>query len=154
MLKAGQFAPDFELADVGANRHTLAALLRDGPVLLAFFKSSCPVCQMTLPYLDRLAAAGGIRVFGVSQDYTSTTLDFLVHFELHFPTLVDEAAEGFVVSNGFGLTHVPSMFVVERDNSISWASDGFLKRDLEALGKRFGFTMFGPQDKVPEWKPG
>lgn len=154
MLKTGQFAPDFELPDLHAVRHSLAELLRNGPVLLAFFKVSCPVCQMTLPFLERLASGGQVRVFGVSQDGTSSTLDFLTRFGLSFPSLLDEAGGGYAVSNGFGLTHVPSMFVVEADNSITWASDGFLKSDIDALGRKFGTAIFRSDDKVPDWKPG
>ncbi len=154
MLKPGQFAPDFELADVHAVRHSLQELLAEQPVLLAFFKVSCPVCQMTLPFLERLASGRQVRVFGISQDSTSSTMDFLARFGLSFPTLLDEAAAGYPVSNGFGITHVPSMFVVEKDNSISWASDGFLKSDLDALGVRFGTALFRSDEKVPDWKPG
>jgi len=154
VLKAGQLAPDFELRDIHAVPHSLASLLRDGPVLLAFFKVSCPVCQMTLPFLERLSSAGQVRVVGISQDNTSSTLEFKSRFLLSFSTLLDEAASAYAVSNAFAITHVPSMFLVEKDNSIGWASDGFLKSDLDALGLRFGTAIFRSDEKVPAWKPG
>jgi len=153
MLKAGQFAPDFELPDVRSQTHSLADFVRDGPLVLAFFNISCPVCQLTLPFLQRLAA-GGHRVAGISQDGVSSTIDFLSRFGLTFPTLIDEAVSGYPVSNQFAITHVPSMFLIEKDNSIGWASDGFRKNDLEALGRHFGVSVFRHEDKVPEWKPG
>ncbi len=58
------------------------------------------------------------------------------------------------MSNAFGITNVPSLFLVEPDGVISLASQGFVKRDLEALGKRAGVEVFRQGEKVPEWKAG
>jgi hypothetical protein len=66
---------------------TLRDLISNGPALLAFFKVSCPVCQMTLPFLDRIEA------------------------------LLDSEEAGFVVSNAFGISRVPT-FLVETDGWI------------------------------------
>ena len=39
---------------------------RAGPVVLAFFKTTCPVCQMAAPKVQALADAG-IRVVAVGE---------------------------------------------------------------------------------------
>ncbi len=70
------------------------------------------------------------------------------------PTLLDREHDGYPVSNAFGITHVPALFLVEQDDNISFASAGFVKSDLEALGKRSGVETFRPEEKVPEWKSG
>ena len=44
-LVTGVYAPDFSLATVRGDQVSLAELLKKGPVVLAFFKVSCPVCQ-------------------------------------------------------------------------------------------------------------
>ena len=54
------------------------------------------------------------------------------------PTLLDSARHGYPASNAYALSHVPSMFLVERDGTISWSLVGFHKKELEALGARFG----------------
>ena len=46
------------------------------------------------------------------------------------------------------------MFVVEPDGSISWASVGFIKKDLLALAGRTGRAMFRTEESVPEAKAG
>ncbi len=70
------------------------------------------------------------------------------------PTLLDRDHDGYPVSNAFGITHVPSLFLVEPDGTISLATAGFVKPDLEAFGKRSGVETFRPEEKVPEWKSG
>jgi hypothetical protein len=70
------------------------------------------------------------------------------------PTLLDREEAGYPASNRFGITHVPSLFLVEPDGVISLASDGFVKKDLETIGKRAGVKPFGPDENVPEWKAG
>jgi peroxiredoxin len=150
MLAARAKAPAFELADLGGATHKLTDLIANGPVLLAFFKVSCPVCQMTFPFLERISA--GLRIYGISQDDAGTTREFNSEFGVTFPTLLD--ARGYPASNAYEITHVPSSFLLERDGTISWALDGFVKRELDALGRKFGVVTFRPEDRVPEWKAG
>jgi peroxiredoxin len=150
MVAEGRTAPDFELPDVRGGTTKLAELVSAGPVMLAFFKVSCPVCQMTFPYLDRISA--GLKVCGISQDNASSTLKFNREFSVTFPVLLDAA--GYPASNAYEITHVPSMFLVEKDGSISWSLSGFSRRELEAIGKKFGVATFQPGEQVPDWKAG
>src|SRR5579884_3556785 len=136
MLASGMHAPDFELNDLAGGRVRLSGLLERAPVLLAFFKVSCPVCQLTFPYLERLAKNEGVQIVGISQNDAKATRGFNDKYGVTFPTLVDEAAEGYIVSNAFGISSVPSIFVVETDGRVSAAFSGFSKRDLEMVGRR------------------
>lgn len=154
MLKTGATAPDFALPDLDGTRHTLADLIGRGPALLAFFKASCPTCQFTMPFLERGANAGRLPVCGISQDNAGTTADFHKRYGLTFPTLLDSSAEGYVASNAYKLTHVPTMYLVEPDGRIGWASIGFVKAELDELNRRFDAGMFLPGEKLPERKPG
>ena len=152
-LEVGQKAPDFRLKSIDGGTFVLNEILANGPALLAFYKVSCPTCQLTLPFLNRLQG-GGVQVFMVSQNPADLTVDFNQEFDLRLPALLDKASEGYPVSNAYGLSHVPSMFLVETDGSIGWSSVGFFKKDLEELGRRFSVTMFQPEDRVPDFKGG
>lgn len=152
-LDAGQRAPDFQLQDLDGAERTLKELLPSGPVLLAFFKVSCPTCQFTLPFLERIYR-GGARVFAVSQDDAEATREFRQEFGITMPTLLDSARQGYPASNAYGLSHVPTMFLVDRDGIISWALSGFHKKELEALGAKLGVNPFRPGERVPEMKSG
>ncbi len=154
MLEAGASAPAFDLKDLEGSRHSLTDLLAKGPVLLAFFKISCPVCQMTAPFLSRLANSGSVQVVGVSQDDVSSTKGFNERFGVTFPVLLDESRAGFKASNGFGISSVPSIFLVETDGVISTAFQGFSKADIEALGNRMGAPPFKADEKVPAFRAG
>jgi len=161
MLRARQRAPGFKLKRLrdGATDGTvdLGELLREGPVLLAFFKSTCPVCQMALPFLERIhrgRAPGSLSVFGVSQDDAETTTEFRAQFRISLPMLLDSEEGGYAASNAYGISHVPSLFLVEQDGSIAWSLEGFNKREFVAVAARAGVSLFQPEENVPEWKAG
>ncbi len=157
-LVAGQRAPDFRLAGLDNGEHTLVELLKTGPVVLAFFKVSCPTCQYTLPFLERMYRGLGndsaTRMFTVSQDDAEATREFNREYRLNMPALLDSARNGYPASNAYGLSYVPSMFLIEPDGTIAWSLVGFHKKELEALGRKLGVSPFRDGEQVPEMKSG
>ena len=157
ILQPGQRAPDFKLARLDDGSRTLRELLAEGPVLLVFFKSTCPVCQMTLPYLERIhrgRAPGSFSICGVSQDDAETTREFNAEFGIGFPVLRDTEENGYPASNAYSISHVPSLFLVAGDGAIAWSMEGFNRREFEAIAGQAGVHPFRPDEKVPEWKSG
>jgi len=144
-LGKGQPAPDIA-------QKTFRGLLDQGPVLLAFYKVSCPVCQLTLPFLERLRGSS-VQIVPVDQDDTEAAAEFDAEFGTRTGH-IDNEDSGFALSNAFGITHVPSMFLVEPSGSVTWTSTGFFKRELEELAARAGKAIFRPGEKVPEAKSG
>jgi len=145
MLAEGVFAPDFTLGN-----WSLQAALRNGPVLLAFFKISCPTCQLAFPYLDRLAS--GVPVVAISQDDRIGTEQFRRRFHISMPAELDPSP--YKASNLYGIRNVPSLFLVEPDGRISMAATGFSKAHLEQLGDRFEVPVFQAGEEVPIFRPG
>ena len=154
LAAAGAKAPGFDLALLDGGRRSLQEILTHGPALLIFYKISCPVCQFSMPYLQRMAANSAIQVIGISQDNETSTRGFLHRFGVTFPTLLDSAGEDYPASNAYGLSSVPALFVVETDGAISRAFHGFSKHDFELIGARAGVAPFAPDEHVPEWKAG
>src|SRR5437016_5274866 len=118
MLAAGAAAPDFQLQDLSGRKHTLRNLSCGKPLLLAFFKVSCPTCQYALPFLERIyrvRTQSGIGMYVISQDDAESTRDFDGEFGITMPVLLDREEEGYLASNAYGLSHVPSLFLVEPD---------------------------------------
>ena len=69
-LAAGTKAPEVELKTMDGEKFSLQAELAHRPVVLIFFKTSCPTCQYALPMFERLHKAYGqknVRLLGVSQ---------------------------------------------------------------------------------------
>ena len=152
-LQIGSAAPRFSLSKLDGGKKRLDEFLEKGAVLLAFFKIACPTCQLALPYLNRMKN-GNLQLVAVSQDDAESTGEFQNEFGISLETLLDSEEDGDVLSNAFGITHVPTMFVVEPDGTVSEVIQGFVKRQLEAIGVRCGIAPFEPGDYVPEWKPG
>ena len=157
MLSAGDLAPAFTLSDLDGAKHSLGALLENGPVLLVIYKISCPVCQLTMPFLERLHAAampGSLQFIAISQDEDRSTQKFIERYRTTMLTLLDREEDGYPVSNAFGITHVPSLFLIEMDGMISRAVSGFSKSDIEEIGERVNVVPFQGSDHVPAWKAG
>ena len=152
-LATGDTAPAVSLADAAGARRSLDSLLMAGPVVLAFLKVSCPVCQLTLPFLGRLAG-GDVQIVPISQDSPAATERFSREFGLQLPALFDREEDGYPASDAFGITTVPSIFLIEPDRRISWDSVGFDKLQLERLAARIGRPIFSKADMVPALKAG
>lgn len=158
-LPAGTKAPDFSLPAVslttnGGGNFSLQAALKQGPVLVAFFKVSCPVCQYTFPYLERLYQAYGdkkITIVGISQDNQRDTAAFLKEYGVTFRTLLDDP-NGYAVSNAYGLTNVPTLFLIGQDGQIEVSSVGWVKQDVEDIHRKLSAAQQAPM--VPIFKPG
>jgi peroxiredoxin len=53
-LPVGVMAPEFILQTSDGQAFRLSEQVQHGPVVLAFFKISCPTCQFTFPYLQQI----------------------------------------------------------------------------------------------------
>lgn len=161
-LEAGKTAPPFVLKDAGGKSYSLAEALKQGPVLLAFFKVSCPVSEFTLGFLERLHQAikgqAAPKVWAISQDDARETVAFAREYGLSFPMLLDE--EGYPVSNNYGITNTPTLFLVQAGGTVQFSSPGFVRRDIEAAAEEFGrrtgqpIPVFLPGEPIPDYKPG
>lgn len=154
-LAPGSAAPAFRLPLLAGGEAGLTERLRGGPVLLAFFKTTCPTCMLAFPFLERIhQGARRLTLLAISQDGDQATSRFHREFGVTMPTALDPADNGYAVSNDYGITHVPSLFLISADGSVQWFSTGFSKQDLEELGRMADAEVFTPDDHVPVWKPG
>jgi len=161
-LGTGAKAPEISLTSVTGQKMSVTEALKKGPVMVAFFKISCPVCQFAFPLLERIYETYGDAQFtfvGVSQDDARDTRDFVKEFGVKFPVLLDDAK--FTASNQYGLTNVPSVFLIGTGGKIEVSAVGFVKADLEnvaaaaarAAGKAPA-SLFKRGEVVPDYKPG
>jgi peroxiredoxin len=109
---------------------------------------------MTFPFLERIHAAGAVRIFGISQNDAADTREFNQEFGVTFPTLLDSEDDGFPASKDYGISSVPTMFLVEPDGTIAHTIEGWQKKEMESLAAPRIATLFRPGDYVPEWKAG
>ena len=127
-LPAGGFAPAFSLKNVDGSQVALAEALKKGPALAAFFKVNCPTCQFTFPFLERLYETyrdSKFTLLGISQNDATDTREFCKEFGIKFPMLVD--GHGYPASNAYGITNVPTLFLISPEGKIQQTSVGFVK---------------------------
>src|SRR5271156_2508283 len=113
-IVAGNMAPEFSLKALDGKEYSLEKLMQQGPVVAAFFKVSCPVCQFTFPFLERLFkryGGDGATFLGISQDDAKATKKFAGEYGVTFPMALDE--NGYPASNAYGLTSVPTIFLID-----------------------------------------
>jgi peroxiredoxin len=161
-LESGKTAPGFTLKTDQGSSLTLPSLLERGPVVLAFFKISCPVCQFTFPFLERIyerVETKTVSVLGVSQDDARDTKEFCEEYGVKFPILLDDSS--YAVSNAYGITNVPTVFLIEPDGKIMMDCMGFDKAALEKIAaeaenhsKISATPLFRSDEIVPAYKPG
>lgn len=163
-LAQGLQAPEFSLPLLsGAGSFSLSHARRQGPVLAAFFKVSCPVCQMAFPYLERIFQAykpTNVSIVGISQDAAGDTERFARQHGVSFPIALDDPKK-YLASRAYGLTNVPTIFLIMPDGGIRISSVGWSKADFEKLNTEVatacGATpkpLFRGDEKVPDFKPG
>ena len=160
-LLSGTEAPDFELKSLSGQPFRLRDALRAGPLVLVFYKASCPTCQLTFPYLQTihssLSAELRNRIWGISQDDPAETAEFVKQLGIDFPIVLDE--HPYPVSSEYGVEFVPTIFIVGSDGRIQLSDFGFSKTTLSriaaiASGDREPVGLFASGDGLPERRPG
>jgi peroxiredoxin len=162
-LTPGTPAPDFHLVAMDGKQFSLREALARGPVVVAFFKVSCPVCQYAFPFLERIYKAYGnqnMTVVGVSQNEKKDTADFIKEFGSSFPVLLDDP-NTFPVSNAYGLTHVPTICWIGQAGVIEVSSVGWSRQDIEEINGKAARTLgsspkpwFQPEEQVSDFRAG
>ncbi len=150
-------APDFRLLDAEGEEFHLYTALESGPVLLTFFKTNCPTCQYALPYLDRFNSMldGSAAAVTVSQDTPADAERFNAEYGFTTRQVFDTEEARFEVSDAYGLTNVPTVFLVGPNGRIEHTMVSWSKSDVEDLAKKLGVSSpFQPAEDVLVYKPG
>jgi len=163
-INARQAAPRFLLKGFDGQKYALEELLRQGPVLATFFKVSCPVCQFTFPFLQRMHeryGASDVSFVGISQDDAKATAVFAKKYGITFPIALDEKEKGYPASNAYGLTNVPTIFLIDAEGTVRVSSMGFVKKDLEEIAATLAelknlapAALFRANESIPANRPG
>jgi len=162
-LDVGKKAPDFTLPTTDGKPFPLQDALARGPVVVAFFKISCPVCQYAFPFLERIYKAYGsknVTIVGVSQNNAKDTGLFIKEYGVTFPVLLDDI-NSYPVSNAYGLTNVPTICWIDSDATIEVSSVGWVQQDIAEINQKFAEAgqvsqkpVFQPDESIPAYRPG
>jgi peroxiredoxin len=133
-LKAGNLAPTFTLADPDGHPVSSADLLREGPLVLTFYRGVwCPYCNLELQALQAALPdirAAGARVLAISPQVAANSRKSVRQNALEFPILSDPHND---VAAAFGLRFELQDYLVELYKS--------LKNDLPAFNGEPSWTL-------------
>ena len=161
-LTVGTAAPEINLPSTTGPKFSLQQALKRGPVLVAFFKISCPVCQFALPYLERIYKAypgSAVTIVGVSQNEQNYTEEFAREYGITLPLLLDPV-DHYPASNAYDLTNVPSIFFIAAAE-VKLSIVGWDKREMERLNAEVAHAsgvpiqpLFRKGEDIPTSKAG
>ena len=152
MLDVGDKAPSFTLQAVDDGRDVTDPWT-EGPVVLSFFKVSCPVCKMVGPILTKLSEAG-VRVVAIGEDPPQAIAAFGEKENQRVPMLTEPAP--YKVSDAFGLEAVPSIFLIGEEGEVRQAVPGWSRDTWNELAAAAGATepLSTPDDGLRPFRPG
>jgi len=153
MLARHDRAPSFWLPDIdtgGVVSDPWSA--RPAPTVLAFFKATCPVCQMAAPKLAAMSTSGA-HVIAIGEDPVPKLAGYRERWGQSVPTLSEPPP--YRVSDAYRLASVPSLYLVDPDGTIldavgGWDRDGWNRVSVAAGGTAISATG----DGLPSFRPG
>ena len=162
-LAIGKRAPGINLSTMNGGQFSLSDALTRGPVVLVFFKVSCPVCQFALPYFERIyqAAKGkNVTIIGISQNSKKDSEFFTRQYGITYPIALEDTNK-FAISNAYGLTNVPTVFYVNQDGLIEVSAVGWSRADVDEIARRIStqtklppIRFINPGEDVPAFRAG
>lgn len=147
-LNASEYMRDLLLTDTAGETRSTAQARKGGMLVLAFFKTGCPTCQLTLPYLQKLADAygegGKLTVWGVSQDNRDATSAFAEKHGVRFPLLLDR---DLWHSMTYGIVTVPTIYLTDGTGLVQKKVVGWNRAAMNEISERV--AAFLGRDPVP-----
>ena len=139
----GEKAPSFALPDM--HGRTISLEQFSGKVLfVTFWAPWCITCKVELPELDALYrkyGKDGLEVMGVSVTGEEEVSTFLRKVPVNLPILIDKKNEA---SDAYGVTSLPTGFIIGRDGIIRWVHKGFSKDMLPFYEKEIKALLIFP----------
>ena len=162
IVTVGKRAPGFQLKGTDGKQYEFKG---NGPAaltVLSFFKNTCPTCQLTVPYLEKMYQTYkglDVHFWGIEQDPAEQSREFARQYGLSFSVLPETAP--YPVSNSYDISIVPTIFLIDDTGQVLSSTVSFVKQELKALSQEIAkrvntvpAEVFGPNDTAPALKPG
>lgn len=123
------------------------------PLLVWVGHTDCDTSTLVLRFVDRMHARGG-RALAVLQDGEAEARTLVEELGLGLPVRRD--GEPYALGQALGLVGVPVLYLLDADSRVQRLAEGFVRREVEDMAAALGLAspFFGPQEAVPEWRPG
>ena len=114
--------PQLQLTDYQGQSVDLATMSQDKPTLVYFWGTWCPICRVTSPTIDKLAAANSYPIVTIAiKSGTDQELhDYLAEHNYRFITINDQEGEIFADWQG----QVTPSYVILKDGKMTQGLSG------------------------------
>ena len=151
LLAPGDRAPTFILDDIATGEQVTNPWTA-GPAVVAFIKVTCPVCKLVAPLVQALADAGA-RVTAIGQDPAPSLAAYAEQFGQRVPTVTEPPP--YRVSNAYGITTVPTLYLVDHGGIVRHAVGGWDRVRWNAVAAAVGAPALSADgDGLPSYRPG
>ena len=95
----------------------------EGPTLVYFWGSWCPICKTTSPFVSTLAADNDYQIHAIAlSSGTDNEIErYMIKHGYQFPVINDDSGN---ISESWGVAVTPSIFVINQEGEISHTSTG------------------------------
>lgn len=133
-VNIGDRAPNFNIPRLEAKGDISLKQYKGKVVYVDFWASWCGPCRQSLPALNILRKQyrnKGFEVIAINLDEErEDAMAFLKEFPVAFPTARDTSGE---VPESYGLTGMPTAYLIDRKGKIHLIHEGFKKTDSDTL---------------------
>lgn len=139
-VSVGSKAPSFKVVDLDGKSIGLSDLMGK-PSIIVFWATWCPHCRAELPVMERVwkdLNPKGISMVAISLDSDSAAARKFVR-DNHITIPVAIAGSGSPLMGSYGITGIPSVFVLDKDGVVKarWAGEvgeSTVRSELAKLG--------------------
>ncbi len=134
-LEVGAPAPSFANPQMDGTYLMSKNIFGKGWVLIDFFATDCEPCKKELPELQRMAdelGSEGLSVLVVATDTQGAALvkPFVESQKVRLPLVIDRYR---VTTERYGVTQIPSVFLVDPKGAIAFKAEGYLETTLAEI---------------------
>lgn len=135
------FAPDFTLIDLNNSVKTFDFKQNEKPVLLHFFATWCPICELENGSLISLSEDHEVIMVAMQSGTASEIREYKESHLLTMPIYNDEQGD---VSKLYKVTGVPTSFIINAQGEITSSTIGYASE----IGLRFRLWLSKLKDYV------
>jgi peroxiredoxin len=115
-------APAIQAITLTGQPVELAALARQGPVLVHFWATWCPICALEQGSIQSISTDHPVITIASQSGDDRAVHDYMQEHALSFAVVMDEDGE---LMQRYGLRGVPASFIIDRNGKIVYREVGY-----------------------------